>query len=141
MSRRRLGLVLLPLLLALPGCITIFSKTEVLRGDEQRAPIRFESAKAATEFQGQLQVRQQNNQVSYSHVSVPFITLFERTRTLSDSAFFNEQVHRCDTDQNGLITEQEALVYAGKDCPQEAPPPADAPAPLPRPALGMANAR
>ena len=49
MLRARLAVAALAVvsLACLPGCLTLFSKTEVIRGEEPRRPIRFENTTAA----------------------------------------------------------------------------------------------
>jgi hypothetical protein len=94
----------------LPGCLTLFSKTEVVRGEEPRRPVRFESTQAAEEFQRA--VKDKSSSLGGTHMGIPFITLYSRDRQLSDSAHFNDCVLRCDTDQDGTITLAEARVFA-----------------------------
>jgi hypothetical protein len=93
----------------LPGCLTLFSKTEVVRGEESRRPIRFESQQAAEQFNDA--VRWKSKGLGGTHLGVPFVTLYSRDRQLSDSAHFNDCVARCDTDQDGVITLVEAKVF------------------------------
>ena len=95
---------------SLPGCLTLFSKTEVVRGEESRRPIRFESQQAAEQFNEA--VRWKSKQLGGTHLGVPFVTLYSRDRQLSDSAHFNDCVARCDTDQDGVITLAEAKIFA-----------------------------
>jgi hypothetical protein len=96
----------------LPGCLTLFSKTEVVRGEESRRPIRFENPQAADAFNTALKDKTAN--LGGTHIGVPFITLYSKDRHLSDSAHFNDCVARCDTDQDGTITYIEAAVFAKK---------------------------
>lgn len=96
--------------IALTGCITFYSKTDIERGDEQRRPVRFENERAGTLFTEELERR--SDVVGEVAIGMPFVTFYERTRRLSDAAFFNEQVRICDTDQDGIITEIEANVYS-----------------------------
>lgn len=96
-------------LVALPGCLTLFSKTEVVRGEESRRPVRFESQQAAEEFNGA--VKWKSKHLGGARLGVPFVTFYSRDRQLSESAHFNDCVARCDTDQDGLITLVEAKVF------------------------------
>lgn len=93
----------------LPGCLTLFSKTEVIRGEEPRRPIRFESAEAADTFNKAL--KDKSASLGGTHMGIPFITLYSKDRHLSDSAHFNDCVLRCDTDQDGTITLAEARMF------------------------------
>ena len=94
----------------LPGCLTLYSKTEVVRGEEARRPITFENVQAAEVFNKAVK----NTTVSLggTDVSIPFITLYSKERQLSDSALFNDCVMRCDTNQDGIITLVEAQIFA-----------------------------
>ena len=94
----------------LPGCLTLFSKTEVIRGDEQPRPVRFENEQAAEIFN---KVRKERSDyVGGASFGVPFITVYEKDRRLSEIAHFNDCVARCDTDQDGVITLVEAKIFA-----------------------------
>jgi hypothetical protein len=97
------------LLALVPGCLTLFSKTEVVRGDEQRRPIRFENPQAAEEFNRA--VKWKSKSMGGAHLGVPFVTLYSKDRQLSESAHFNDCVLRCDTDQDGTITLVEAKIF------------------------------
>jgi hypothetical protein len=114
MARSRLGLLVLGLAAvgAGPGCITLYSKTETVRAEEQRVAVQFESAQAAKLFNEELERRE--NCVGKEYLGVPFVTLYRRERVLSKNAFFNDQVRICDCNQDHLVTENEALVYVGK---------------------------
>lgn len=97
-------------LVFLPGCLTLFSKTEVVRGEEPRRPVRFESTEAAEEFNRAVKWKSKAS-LGGAHVGVPFVTLYSRQRQLSESAHFNDCVARCDTDQDGTITLAEAKIF------------------------------
>jgi hypothetical protein len=92
------------------GCLTLFSKTEVIRGEEPRRPVRFENQETAETFYRA--VKDRSASLGGTYVGVPFITLYSKDRHLSDSAHFNDCVLRCDTDQDGTITLVEAKVFA-----------------------------
>jgi hypothetical protein len=94
----------------LPGCITLFSKTEVVRGDEPRVPIRFDCVQAAEAFNKA--VKEKSASLGATHMGVPFVTFYSKDRRLSDSAHFNDCVARCDADQDGTITLVEATIFS-----------------------------
>lgn len=112
MARARLVATALAVasLAALPGCLTVFSKTEVVRGEEARRPIRFESPQAAETFNKAM--KDQSAHLGGTRLGVPFVTLYSKNRTLSESAHFNDCITRCDTDQDGTITASEATIFA-----------------------------
>lgn len=97
------------------GCITFYSKTEVVRGGETRVPVRFESPEAAKEFRAAAASR--GGEVGGEHVGVPFVTLYHRREKLSDAAAWNDAVMRCDTDGDGQITHSEAVSFAAEPQP------------------------
>jgi hypothetical protein len=94
----------------LPGCLTLYSKTEVVRSEEARLPVAFESTEAAETFYRAMKDKSGN--LGGTEVAIPFVTLYSRQRELSDSALFNDCVHRCDTNQDGMITLAEAKIFA-----------------------------
>ncbi len=57
-----------------PGCLTLFSKTEVVRGEEKRAPIRFDSPQAAEEFNRAM--KDKSAHLGGTHMGIPFITFY-----------------------------------------------------------------
>ena len=98
-------------LIGLPsGCITLFSKTDVVRSEEARRAVSFESPAVAETFHEAM--KKQTGTVGGAYVGVPFVTLYSRQKTLSETAIFNDAVARCDGDQNGVITQAEAEIYA-----------------------------
>jgi hypothetical protein len=101
-------------LVLVPGCITLFSKTEVVRDGESPRPVRFESPEAAEAFHRAMKAKHDASRGG-AYVGVPFVTLYSRDRVLSPTARFNDAVARCDTDQDGLITLVEAQIYE-KSC-------------------------
>ena len=111
MLRTRLVLAALAVgsLAPLPGCLTLFSKTEVVRGEEARRPVRFENPQAADAFNTALKDKTAN--LGGTHLGIPFVTLYSKSRHLSESAHFNDCVAGCDTDQDGTITYIEAAVF------------------------------
>jgi hypothetical protein len=94
----------------LPGCLTLYHKTEVMRGDEARRPIQFENPQVADKFQQE--VKKQDGHVGGSYLGVPFLTVFSRTQQLSENALWNECILKCDTNQDGMISEAEVNVFA-----------------------------
>ena len=99
-------------LVLLPGCLTLFSKTEVVRAEETRRPVRFECAQAAETFNKALKDKTNDGELGGACFGVPFVTLYARHKKLADNARYNDAVGRCDTDQDGLITQHEADIFA-----------------------------
>jgi hypothetical protein len=90
----------------------LYCKHEVVRGEERRVPVHFETAKAAEVFEEHL--RNQESCVGASAFCVPFVTLYASHKELSTNARFNDAVQACDVDHNGILTEQEVFAYCGK---------------------------
>lgn len=99
------------ILVFLPGCMTLFHKTEVVRGQESRRPVQFENVQAADAFQTALK-QHPNHVIGGSRLGVPCVTLFSKSVELSESAAWNDAVMRCDTNQDGMITYDEAAIFA-----------------------------
>jgi len=97
------------LLAAAPG-LTLLSKKEVVRPDEQPRPVRFESPEAAEVFHRALK-RRSDSESGGADVGLPLLSLCRRNRVLSEAANFNDAVETCDADQDGVITLAEALAF------------------------------
>jgi hypothetical protein len=108
--RRCILLMSAAVIALLPGCLTLYSKTEIVRDHEARRPIQFESQQVADEFQQA--VKRHDGHVGGTCLGVPFVTIFSRNQQLSDNALWNECVAKCDTNQDGLITAAEVNVFA-----------------------------
>lgn len=92
------------------GCITLFSKTEYVRSEESRRPVRFECQETANSFHDAYKNR--TREVGGSYAGVPFVTVYSKHRKLSEVAAWNDAVAKCDTDQDGTITQVEAEVFS-----------------------------
>jgi hypothetical protein len=97
-------------ILSLSGCITLYSKTDVVRSGENRTAVAFETPETAEKFQAAL--KKMHNVTASTYVGVPFVTLYEREQHLADAAMWNDAVKRCDTNQDGVITAAEVEVFA-----------------------------
>lgn len=95
----------------LPGCLRLFSKTEVVRGEEARRQIRFANSQAAETFSKAM--KDHSTHLGGAHLGVLFVTLYSRQGQLSDSAHFNDCVLRCDTDQDDTITQAVVRMFKG----------------------------
>ncbi|QEL20984.1 hypothetical protein [Limnoglobus roseus] len=109
MPRLPVAVAIFGSLTLLPGCITLFSKTEVVRDGEARRPVKFECQEAADKFVAAAKSR--DHEIGSTYVGVPFVTLYNKDTKLSEVAAWNDAVSRCDTDQDGLITLVEAAVF------------------------------
>ncbi len=94
----------------LTGCITLFSKAEVVRSKEPLKPMQFESAEVAEDFRKAAKLGD-SKVVGATHLGVPFVTLYESKTVLAKNAQLNDAVQKCDTNQDGIITAQEVVVF------------------------------
>lgn len=107
MRRRLLTVVtLLAVGPALPGCLAILTKHEVVRVEEARRPARFESPAVAESFAKAAKL-DKAKQVGGEYSSVLFLTVYGREQYLAENAKFNDAVTKCDADQDGVITAKE----------------------------------
>ena len=97
--------------LFLTGCIS--HETTVYR-DTERRKVEFESETAGRIFYEALSKvpAARGRRESKTEVSIP-VVFDHKTRTVAGpNTAFNDAVERCDTNQDGKITEREARIYA-----------------------------
>jgi hypothetical protein len=87
----------------------LYSKTEVVRGNEQRRLVIFESPQAAEAFHAAVQ--KSAGTMGETYLGIPFVTIYENRQELSDAAAWNDAVARCDTNQDGIITLAEVVIF------------------------------
>lgn len=111
--RRRIEFLLSVILLgSCSGCLFAHNSTNVVRSDELRRSVRFESPVAREAFSARAfndKVREKATQSKF--FAIPFLFWYSRTDTLSDNAFYNDQVAACDANHDGVISVEEALAY------------------------------
>lgn len=97
------------------GCLVMHERKRVIREDESRNSVQFESADAAAKFhQVASNDRSRKHDGSSASLAIPFLVGISSSTVLSQNAFFNDQVVACDTDNNGLITEAEVAHLVGQ---------------------------
>jgi hypothetical protein len=97
------------------GCLITHHSTNVVRQDEPRRPVQFESSAAQQAFSARAfdeEAREKAAKTSF--FAVPFLLWWSKTNVLSEGAYFNDQVAACDADGDGVISVQEALAYNPK---------------------------
>lgn len=99
------------LALAFTGCI---STDETVYREEVRASVQFENDTAGRIFYETLSKTSstRGRTESKTEVSLPIVFDHKRRVVEGESAAFNQAVRRCDTNHDGLITEQEARIFA-----------------------------
>jgi hypothetical protein len=111
MCVRRAALALASVVvLSTAGCITFYSKTEVVGGSDARVPVSFENVEAAQQFQDA--VKRMDSHAGGTYVGLPLITVYQQEQRLSETALWNDAVRRCDTNQDGVITCDEVAAFA-----------------------------
>ena len=88
------------------------SPRRIERDKEPLRPVQFESEQARQFFLGgvhDLQTHKQSSNVEAS--AVPFLWLNISDSTLSNNAIYNDQISACDTNGDGIISLQEAIVF------------------------------
>ena len=104
--------VLIAFTLSSTGCITLYSKKEEIGEREERLTINFESEDAAQLFNTTAARRlKKPAPTDKSYVGIPFVTLYSKTTVLSENARYNDEIRRCDSDRDGIITDAEAKAY------------------------------
>ncbi|MCF7668640.1 MAG: hypothetical protein K9N48_02570 [Verrucomicrobia bacterium] len=105
------ALTILGAALLLSGCISHHS---TVYRDEGRIPVRFENDKAAHIFYEALSKYDpyRSKEESETEVSLPIIFSHERRVVTGANVKFNDAVKKCDTDQDGAITEDEAKIFS-----------------------------
>ena len=110
----RLLLALLSCLL-LGGCLVTTSGTRVIRKDEQRQSVAFESDQGLLDFNTALRQRDSAGarHRGRSSFNIPFIISANSRHVLGRSAYFNDQVRIADVDADGVLSDAEVFAYVG----------------------------
>jgi hypothetical protein len=110
--------VLLPLVgLAcfLNGCLFVHSNTHILREHEKIRVVQFETDQARYAYEsGVNELVAHQKPISGGATCIPFICLISNETKLSDSAIYNDQEPVCDTNGDGVISQEEALAYRNR---------------------------
>jgi hypothetical protein len=91
------------------GCVTFYSKTDIVGDGEPRLAVAFENGDAAQQFQAAM--KRMDSHAGSTYVGVPLITVYERDERLSETALWNEAVRKCDTNKDGVITTDEVAAF------------------------------
>jgi|GEM_PF-3174829 len=108
----RYALILVVAMFFCPGCLVMGNKTKILRKNEVRTIINFENEEARDLFHSKAKRKiSQNKTVHDEALVIPFIVAYHTNAKLSEAARYNDEILQCDSDGDGLVTEQEAKVY------------------------------
>ena len=99
-----------------PGCLITHHSTNIVRKNEKPRAVVFESPQAKNIFDGKVvEVRANQTSLNNPHViAVPFLLWWSSTDVVSDNGIYNDQVAICDTNGDGVITLDEATIYAAR---------------------------
>lgn len=94
-----------------PGCI---HHHETVYRDVERAKVEFENDTAGRLFYEALSraPKDRGQRESKTDVSIPIVFSHSSETVTGENHSFNEAVRRCDTNQDGRITETEARIFA-----------------------------
>ncbi len=105
--------LIIALLVCGNGCLLNHSQKRVIRENEQRIPVQFESLKSADSFNKVANNEEIRKSLgSSASFGVPFLIGLSRESVPSQNAFYNDQVTRCDINCDGFITDQEAISFS-----------------------------
>jgi hypothetical protein len=99
------------------GCLITRHTTNVVRKNEKPRAMTFESPQAKNIFDSKLVEARANQNPSLTNprvVAVPFLLWWSSTDVVSDNGIYNDQVALCDANGDGVITLDEATMYAAR---------------------------
>lgn len=103
------------LVMAMTGC-TIFNSTDVVRPSEERMNVKFENENASKLFNDKFRDKMAlRTNTMKNDVSIAGVTFYKEQQKLSDNAFWNDEVRRCNTSGDLVISEKEAKAYSESD--------------------------
>ena len=108
----RLFLLLALALLFCPGCLVVHCKKEYLRRDEPVKKIEFESEEAGRLFHKQRKRNRCRTQAGHKALIIPFIVVYNKETELSSNACYNDEIDKCDSNGDAMITLSEARIYS-----------------------------
>jgi hypothetical protein len=105
--------LIIVVVLGCSGCLLNHSQKRVIREDERRMHVHFESPSAAESFNkvaNSEDMRKANG--SSSSFGIPFVVGLSHEAVPSQNAFYNDQVTRCDANSDGFISNEEAQSFS-----------------------------
>jgi len=100
------------LLASSSGCLLNRTNRKVVRQDEARQGVQFESNLAQSAFtQAATDESKREAEGDSSGIYIPFLLAWGDETVLSPAAYYNDQIMLCDANGDGLITEAEAWAY------------------------------
>ncbi len=114
MPSRRLLPSLLILSLAGSGCLLSHSHKRVVRQDEIRERVEFESDEAAATFHAVATDDDARSALrGEASFGIPFVVGISHQSVLSPNAYYNDQVAMCDMNGDGFLSDEEIAIFMG----------------------------
>lgn len=97
------------------GCLIMADGERIVRDEEERLPVEFESEQGLIDFQTAVRRRgtpgaRYEGEGSFM---IPLIIAVDQTRILSQDAFYNDQVRAADVNRDGTLSDAEVTAYVG----------------------------
>ena len=109
---RRITTIVL-LLISSNGCLVLRSRNHVIRENEARRVMRFQSVGAQRQFQAHsLDAKARRKTGSRRFFAIPFVVFNNESSVLSENAYYNDEAARCDTNGDGLLSDFEVAEYS-----------------------------
>ncbi len=99
--------------LATAGCLFNADGERIVRGNEERTSVAFESEQGLVDFQSTVRARNTYSarRQGENAVAIPFILSIDQTLVLSSDAFYNDEVCAADINGDGTLSDAEVRAY------------------------------
>lgn len=105
-------LLLLCLCWLCSGCLVSHSRKKIVREDEIRRDVVFQSPESAEKFNALASDDSMRNaEGSSSNFGIPFLVGFSHASVPSQNAYYNDQISKCDTDGDGFLSDAEVQAF------------------------------
>jgi hypothetical protein len=97
------------------GCLFVYNGDKVIRKNEVKRSVQFESEEASRIFYEKFKANLcscQNRDSSHESVVIPFIMATNTNTKLSEAGCYNDALTACDIDSNNTITMAEVQFYS-----------------------------
>ncbi len=98
------------------GCLFVYTGDKVIRKNEAKRQVQFETAEASQLFHNKYHASLcscQSQDQEHEVVVIPFIMATNTSTKLSESACYNDALTLCDSNNDNCISLAEAQTYAG----------------------------
>ncbi len=100
-------------LVSFSGCLVTHHVTHIVRENEPRREVQFESVQVRQAFDARVaDLKDKGDKPRKErYFAIPFLLSWSREDVLADNAWYNDQLAACDTNGDSRITLDEAWVY------------------------------